>query len=237
MDDSNREDLRKLISASSPLMEKFREMAPGSYKHSQSVAGLCESIALELSLDVDMMKAAGMLHDIGKLVSPANFTENQSENINLHDDLPPLISLQLITKHVADSVMYLIQYPEVPRRVIEYVAQHHGTTVLQSIFNKAKKASNGNGLPDDDHFRYKSQKPKTVESSILMIVDSVSATARSKFSNGNLETPESRMKVINDTFNRLEQDEQIDALTYGVARVIKKVLYQELEAEYHSFNI
>jgi len=235
MDESQKENLKKLVNASSPLMEKFRERAPGSYKHSQTVGNLCEAIALELNLDVDLMKAAGLLHDIGKMVEPQNFTENQNGGENPHNGYDPIISYQLITKHVADSVFYLIQNAvDIPIKLIEIISQHHGNSILSSIYNEAKKKANGNGPPDEDHFRYKSRKPQSTEAVILMIVDNISATARSLFSNGNLETPESRMKVINDAMNRLEQDEQIDELTYGVARVIKKVLYQELESEYHS---
>lgn len=222
--------LKEIIEPNSPTMEKFREMAPGTYKHCVAVAGLCEAVGLELGLDNIELRGASMLHDIGKIFNSEYFTENQSGK-NPHDDMDPFISYHILTRHVSDSIMYLIQIDEIPRKIIEIISQHHGTTVLRSIYNKAKES---NKSLEDDHYRYKGAKPKSTEASILMIVDAIEATARGKYNAGELDSVKSRHKVIDSTVDRLVQDEQLDELKIGVIRVIKSVLFRELETTYHT---
>lgn len=225
------EPLKELIEPNSATMEKFREMAPGTYKHCVAVAGLCEAVGMELGLDIVELRAAAMLHDVGKMFNAEYFTENQGDKKNPHDDMEPFISYHVLTRHVSDSVLYLVQFEEIPRRLIEIISQHHGTTVLSSIYNKAKE---NNKSLEDDHYRYKGSKPKSTEASILMIVDAIEATARAKYNAGELDSSKARKKVIESTVERLEQDEQLDELKIGIVRVIKTVLFRELETIYHT---
>ncbi len=215
---------KKAMEANFPLLDKFRELAPGSYKHCQNVASICESIAAELNLDIDLLKCSALYHDIGKMNNPLCFSENQSNGLNMHDELEPYISCQLITKHIGDSVLYLIQEPEIPIEVIPIIAQHHGDTILRSIFSKTK------GDPEDK-YRYKSKKPQTPEASILMITDSVEATARALFNNTN--DNEFIQNSIDGTIDKLIDDGQLDIMKIGVLKVVKKVLFKELESIYH----
>ena len=224
------DDLKDLIDPSSKIMERFRDLAPGTYKHCQNVANLCESIALALKLEKpNMLKAAALLHDIGKSFNSNHFTENQN-GTNVHDELPTVASYHMLTRHVSDSVLYLLQFPEVPRNILEIISQHHGTTILSSIYNKAKSEDKGT---NEEYYRYKSIRPQSTEAAILMIVDGVEATARSLFNNGELEDSKSRQKVIDLTIDKLIKDEQLDELKIGIIRVIKDVLFQELESTYH----
>ena len=143
------------------MLEKFKTLAPGTFKHCVAVGDICESVGAAFDIDADLLKLCGMYHDIGKMCNPKCFIENQGEETNIHDDLPPLISYQLLTKHVSDSVLTLINQPEFPKRAIEIIARHHGNTVLRSIAGKAK------GI-DEDNFRYQSEKPNDIYSSILI---------------------------------------------------------------------
>ena len=127
-------------------------------------------------------------------------------------------------------MLILLQIPDFPREILEMVSQHHGDTVLQYFYNKSKSKV-------DSYFRYRSAKPQTVEAAVLMIADCVEATSRALSSNGELETSEDKNKVILNTIKRLEEDEQLDNLTYGQGRIIKKVLYKELENIYHKREI
>lgn len=208
-----------------PLLDKFRSIAPGSFKHCQNTANICESIASELGLNIDLIKCAALYHDIGKMNNPTYFTENQSNGTNPHDELDPYISYQIITRHVGDSVLHLLQVEEMPIEVIEVVSQHHGNTILKAFHNKVK------GEPDEK-FRYMCSPPISPEALILMIVDSVEASSRSFFLNDD-DKEEFIPKAINGTIERLMDDNQLDNMKIGVLNITKKLLFKELESIYH----
>ena len=131
-------DIKKFLDPSFPLFDKFREIAPGTLRHCQNVANLCESVAIELGLDVDVMKLSALFHDVGKINNPKFFTENQNGEGNPHDDLDPFVSHAIITRHVGDSILILLQFEDFPREVLEIISQNHGNTVLKIIANKTK---------------------------------------------------------------------------------------------------
>lgn len=218
--------MKNLFDSEFSLLAKFKETAPGTYRHCQNVMNLCESIALEMKLNVEIMKIAGMYHDIGKMNGPSFFSENQDEFKNPHDSLDPFVSYNIITKHVGDSILYLLQIEDLPKEVIHIVSQHHGDTVLKSIFNKSEK-----GI--EDKFRYKCQKPNCLESAILMISDSVEAAAKSMYNAGKLNGTESRKKIVNDITDCLINDDQLDCIRVGDIKQIKKILVRELDSIYH----
>jgi putative nucleotidyltransferase with HDIG domain len=219
-------NLKALLDAKYPFLEKFREKAPGTFQHCQNVSDLCEAVALELDLDTDMAKVLGQYHDAGKITFPEAFYENQNEGKNLHDDLEPLVSFHIISKHVSDTALILIQLPEFPNELIPPIVQHHGTTVLMSLFNKS-------GHKTDDAFRYKNTTPpESLEAIVLMICDSVEATIRSiEHTKGNIDSIED---IVYKTINRFEEDGQIDELRIGHSKKIKRALITTLKAKYHS---
>ena len=222
-------ELKDLLDSKFSLLEKFRDLAPGSFKHSQNVSIFCESVAIELGLDTDLMKVAGQYHDVGKMNYPDVFSENQEKTKNLHDELDTQISFHLITRHVGDTVLLIlnsIEDFEEKEKLMKIVSQHHGNTVLRYFFNKSETDT-------DDLYRYKSVPPQSIEAAVLMVCDSVEATARSLASNSDLETPEDRRKVVNTNVDRLMQDFQLDDIKVGDLRKIKSVLYKELENMYH----
>src|SRR6056297_96557 len=116
-------DLKELLDSKNPLLQNFREKCPGSYKHSQLLASMVEGLSLELGLNVELMKTAALYHDIGKLFNPNCFTENQNNNPDPHQKLDSMISYELITRHVSDSVALLINDKRFPRKVIEIISQ------------------------------------------------------------------------------------------------------------------
>ena len=216
---------KELFDSKFPLTDKFRSIAPGSYKHCQNVANICETIASGLGLNVDLLKISAIFHDCGKMNNPAYFTENQSNGSNVHDKLEPYVSYQIITRHVGDSVLHLLQIKNMPIEVIEIVSQHHGNTILKTFFSKAQ------GEPEEK-YRYLCSQPISAEALILMIVDSVEATSRSLFLNE--EAKEDFIpKAINGTIERLMDDNQLDNMKIGVLNITKKLLFKELESIYH----
>jgi putative nucleotidyltransferase with HDIG domain len=220
-------NIKDLLDAKFPLLERFREAAPGSFRHSQNVSQLCESVAIELGLDTDLMKCAGLYHDIGKLNAPEIFSENQGDK-NIHDDLDPSTSYHLITRHVGDTVTRLLEIPEFEDKMLlmQIVSQHHGNTVLRFFFAKAKSKV-------EDHFRYKNPAPQTIEAAVLMICDSVEATSRALDSDEDLKETKDRRNVVNTTVERLMNDYQLEDIKLGQIRIIKTVLFKELENIYH----
>lgn len=215
--------LQQLLDSKYPLLQEFREACPGTHKHSQGLAGMVESVALELDLNVDFMKVGAYYHDVGKMFNPKCFTENQLEDEDYHKDLTPVISYQLITRHVSDSVALLLNDHNFPREVVEMISQHHGTTILKYFYSKSKSK-------DEAKYRYKTTKPKTVEAMVLMVCDVVEATSRSLSQAGKLDPN----KVINDSIQGLIDDGQLDEVVVklGDLKKIKHALAKELEGIY-----
>jgi putative nucleotidyltransferase with HDIG domain len=211
-----------LLDAKYPLLHEFRDTCPGTFKHSQSLMSMIEGVSLSLDLDEDKMKVAALYHDVGKMFSPKHFSENQLENENPHDDVSPEVSYQVITRHVSDSVMVLVNNPDFPREIIEIISQHHGTTVLRYFCDKKKSK--------DNDFRYKTTKPTSIESMVLMVCDSIEAMSRALAQAGKFDPN----KVINETLQRLIDDGQLDDVTMklGDLKKIKAALAKELEGVY-----
>jgi putative nucleotidyltransferase with HDIG domain len=222
------DDLKELLSIDSSLMEVFKEKAAGTFRHCQNVASLCESVATEMDVDSESLIIAAKLHDIGKTNNPIYFSENQPSDTNPHDELDPAISYQYISRHVADSVLKLIQISYIPKDVIVIVSEHHGDCIIGAIYNKAKELYNGSTVPDN--FRYKNRKPTKVESAVLMICDVVESACRSLHNSNKLKDPK---ETIDRLVNNLIDDEQLDILTIGHLRTIRKVLYKEIESTFH----
>lgn len=218
-----KEGFALILDSSYPLLQYFRETCPGTYKHSQGLAAMVESISLSLGLDVNFMRVVAIYHDIGKTFNPKFFTENQLQDEDPHGDLDPWVSYQLITRHVSDSVNILLNDKNFPREVIEIISQHHGTNVVKYFFDKSESK-------DKDKFRYKCSKPSCVESAVLMIADHVEATSRSKVQSGNFDP----LEVIETTINSLLDDGQLDEvmMRLGDLKKIKTALAKELEGLY-----
>lgn len=220
MDENNTGDqdfkLKDLLDSSYPLLKWFRDACPGTFKHSQAVVGMVEGVSLELGLDVDEMKVMAQYHDIGKALHPEIFTENQGDE-NIHDTLDPWVSYELITRHVSDTTMILIDDDNFPKSTIKKMSQHHGTTLLKYFAEKSD---------DKDSFRYKTQKPSSIEAMILMICDNIEARSRSYIQNGKSFTA---LEIIDMTIDELSKDGQLDALTFGEHRKLVKALEKEFE--------
>ena len=227
-------DIKKFLDSKYPLLEKFREVAPGTFKHCKNVASFCESVALKLGLDVDTLLVAAHYHDIGKINYPEAFSENQNGGKNIHENIDPILSYQILTRHVGDSVVMLLDIKDMPMDVMNIIAQHHGSTVLQFFY---KKAIDINPDIPEDLFRYKCSPPQSIEAAVLMICDSVEATVRSLSAVGELGESKGRQAVVDSTIKRLMYDDQLDDMKVGDLKKIKRVLCKELEDVYHKREV
>jgi len=214
-------DFQILLDSKYYLLSEFREKCPGTYKHSQFLESMIESMGIDLGLDVDFMKVAAIYHDIGKIFNPKCFSENQLDDENLHNDLLPNISYELITRHVSDSIVILVNDNKFTRKLLEVISQHHGTTILRYFINKPNNLVIDSGL-----FRYKTSKPNSIEAMLLMICDQIEATSRSTLQSGKFNSS----KIIEDTINYLINDGQLDnvVLKLGNLKKIKESLIKEL---------
>jgi putative nucleotidyltransferase with HDIG domain len=217
--------LKDLLETSYPLLQRFREFCPGTYKHSQAIASMVEGIAIDLNLDVTLMKVAATYHDIGKIMNPLCFTENQPDDENIHEKLDPKISYQLISRHVSDTAFILLQDGNFPDELIRIACQHHGTSVMKYFFEKS-------GSDVDDYYRYKGTKPTCVESAILMICDCLEARSRSEAQ--KRQSSFDPDVLIEDTINQLMSDGQLDdvVMRLGDLQKIKDALTKELKGTY-----
>ena len=194
-----------------PLLREFRERAPGSFKHTQALVAMVQNVCAAIDIDPNDMYLAAQYHDIGKMWFPDYYTENQAEN-NIHDQLDPFMSYVIITQHVSNSVLILFQ-SDFPRKVIEIISQHHGTNILQSIFEKVKDPEKA------DLFRYKTAKPASFEALILMMCDNAEATSRSIYINQQKRVEPATL--VMNIFNRLQMDGQFDNVSVLLGKLKK----------------
>lgn len=214
-----------------PLLAEFRNKAPGSYKHAQSLVSMVENVCAAIDLDGDTLKMAAMYHDIGKMWSPLTFTENQGkEDENIHDNLDPLISYQIITRHVSDTVVILVAH-DFPKDVIRIASQHHGNCILQAIYENAKKADES-FEGEEDMFRYKTPRPDSLESLILMFCDQVEATSRSIYVEQNMDVDPS--VFVTNIYNKLHLDGQFNnvRLLLGDLKKIQDALISDVASNF-----
>lgn len=225
-EESNTEgsELNFLLDSTYPLLQKFREACPGTFKHSQALVSMMESISMALDLDVTFMKVAAQYHDIGKINNTKFFTENQMEDDpDPHENLDPYMSYQIISKHVSDGVNILINDENFPRKVIEIISHHHGTSVIKYFFDKSD-------TDIEDLYRYKCSKPECIEAAALMLGDHIEAKSRSLMQAGKFNPKE----TIEGTVNSLLNDGQLDSvyMKLGDLKKIKEALAKELEGIY-----
>jgi len=214
-------ELKRLLEPDSKLMEKFKDRVPGTFRHCDSVSQLTDAICSRLEfINRDILYPSSRLHDIGKMINPEFFCENQPTEDNIHDKLEPKVSFQYISRHVSDSILILLQYPCIPRGVLEVISQHHGNSPIRSI------CKNGN----IDDFRYCSKPPQSLEACTLMICDVVEAATRALFAKGKLDDIK---RIVTDLIDNLVNDKQLDYLRIGELRIIREVLFEEVGNLYH----
>lgn len=216
--------LRELSDLNHPLLKRLQEKAPGTYYHSLAVASLACVAAEAVEADVLLVRAGAYYHDIGKLVQPDYFIENQNNRENPHDTLDPRISYEIVKAHVSDGVAIAREYG-LPKAITDIIAQHHGTTVVEAFYGKAQKNPSSVHW-SRDFFRYDGPPPFSVEAGILMISDVVEAMFRVLKYTHALEVRERVHDVIVKKF----QDGQFDecALTTATLAKIETAMIQAL---------
>jgi cyclic-di-AMP phosphodiesterase PgpH len=183
--------LLELANPSQPLLRRLLVETPGTYHHSIMVGNLAERAAEAIGADPLVTRVAAYYHDVGKLANPLAFIENQAGGDNVHDQLEPEVSAQILKQHVADGID-LAYRAHLPKPLIAYIPQHHGTALMSYFYARArelaaepfgglataegKKAANA---IDPGRFRHAGPKPQTREAALIMLADGVEASVRS----------------------------------------------------------
>ncbi|MEX2155837.1 MAG: HDIG domain-containing metalloprotein [Gemmatimonadales bacterium] len=168
--------LLELSDPSRPLLRRLSLEAPGTYAHSVAMANLVEAACNRIGANGLLGRVGCYYHDIGKVKNPMFFVENQIPGNNPHDRLKAVQSAQIIKAHVVDGLA-LAAEADVPDSVAAFIPEHHGTTEITYFLDKAKKTDGGQARDPDD-FRYPGPKPRSMETAITMIADSVEAALR-----------------------------------------------------------
>ncbi|MBF0545842.1 MAG: HDIG domain-containing protein [Candidatus Riflebacteria bacterium] len=197
--------LLELADLSQPLLKRLADEAPGTYQHSVMVAALAEAAALEIGADPLLAKIGAYFHDIGKLKRPQYFAENQTDK-NQHDTLSPYLSSLILVGHVKDGIDLARDY-SLPDRVVAFIREHHGTTLISYFYQQAKTETAGSEDVSEDRFRYPGPKPQTKESAIVMLADSVEAASRT-LPQHNLARLEGLVGKIVE--NKFKEESQLD---------------------------
>jgi hypothetical protein len=164
-----------------PLLRILLTEAAGTYQHSLQVANLAEQAAERIGADALLTRVGAMYHDVGKALNPGLFIENQPPGIpNPHSAMEPEESASLIIRHVSDGLELGRRY-RLPRRILDFVTEHHGTLIARYQYVNAVKAAGGDeSLVDIEKFRYPGPRPQSRETAILMLADGSEARVRAE---------------------------------------------------------
>jgi len=191
-----------------PLQLLLLRNAPGTYQHSLQLANLVEQAAETIGADAMLARVGALYHDIGKLLNPYFFIENQPPgNINPHNDLDPESSAATIIKHVADGLDLGRKY-HLPAQLLDFISQHHGTTITRYQYTRAlEQAGMNKEAVDMEQFRYPGPKPSSREVALLMLADTCEARMRAERPKDEAELHELIKSVVKDKLELGELDE------------------------------
>ena len=231
-----------------PLLRELQQRAPGTYNHSLNVASIAEAAADAIGANALLTYVGGLYHDIGKMNKPEYFVENRSGGTNKHDRLSPALSLLVIVGHVKDGMELAMEFG-LPRAVRHFIEAHHGTTLVEYFYHRAKERAlaaaqaedaeideaaadlSGGDMPDEVEYRYGGPKPQTKEVAILMIADAVESATRSLPE----PTPARIDALVRDLANKRLMDGQFDdcELTLRELNVICESIARTVTSIYH----
>lgn len=222
--------LLELANLNHPGLKELIVQAPGSYHHSIIVGSLVEAAAEAIGANPLLARVMAYYHDLGKGCNPTYFIENQRAGGNPHDKLKPSMSAMVIRRHVTDGLEIAKNYG-LGEQILAGVAEHHGTTLIQYFFHKAKEQEDESNPVSENDYRYPGRKPQTRESALVMLGDSVEAASRSLAD----ATPARLKGLVNRIINMKFTDGQLEEcdLTLRDLHVIAKSFSRILMSIYH----
>ncbi len=221
--------LIELSDTANPLLRQLAEKAPGTFQHCLQVMNLADAAALAVDANVPLVRAGALYHDIGKIMNPVCFTENETPGVDYHSELSYKESAQEIIAHVNNGVALAEKYG-LPSVIKEFILTHHGTSCTGYFYNKY--LNEGGDPAQVSEFFYPGSKPVTKEQVILMLCDSVEAASRSlkDYSQDSLSSLVDKIvagKIDAGQFSEAE-------ISLSELNVIKAVMKNQLQQIYHA---
>ena len=221
--------LQELSRLDHPLLKDLLRRAPGTYHHSIMVANLAEQAAERVDANSALVRVGAFYHDVGKMNRPPFFTENQ-EGIDPHETLDPYSSARIIISHVSDG-LELARKHRLPDRIQDFIAEHHGDRLVVVFYQKALEQAGEEEKVDKSRFRYNGPPPRSRESGIVLLADSVEAASAAV----RPDTAEAIEKLVNRIVDDHIKDGQLDDsnLTMGDIREIRASFIETLKGRFH----
>lgn len=221
--------LLELSNTNTKLLRELNEKAPGTFQHSMQVANLAEAAANEIGANSMLVRTGALYHDVGKMVNPMYFTENQTTGVNPHHELSPRDSAKIITDHVIKGVEIAKKY-KLPDRIIDFIRTHHGTSTTYYFLMKEREM-NPDAEVDIKKFQYPGPNPFSKETAILMMCDAAEAASKSL----KMPTAQSISALIDKIIEKQMADNQFlnSDITFKEIETIKKIIKKKLLNMYH----
>jgi putative nucleotidyltransferase with HDIG domain len=232
--------LFELADMDQPALRKIQLEAPGTFTHTLQVRALAEPAAEAIGANRHLVSAGVLYHDLGKTLKPEYFVENQMGAEELHRRLRPSVSALLITAHVKDGIELAREYG-LPQQIIDFIPEHHGTTLVSYFYHSAKKdaeAQGGNGggaggeVVQESFFRYPGPKPQSRETALVMLADTLEAASRT------LNSPSAARlgAFVHELIMEKMLDGQLDEcdLTFADLALVEESFMRVLVTRFHS---
>ena len=221
--------LLELSNFDRPLLRELARKAPGTFNHSMTMGTIAEAAAEQIGANALLARVGAYYHDIGKTISPQIFVENQLNNENIHENLRPEESVQVIIRHVNEGIE-LAKQNKLPQELIDFIPMHHGTSPITFFYEKAKKLY-GEEKTNIEDYKYPGPKPNTKETAIVMLADGCESAVRS------ITEPDAQKveNMINNIFNTRLKDGQLDdsPITFKEITKMKEAFQSILMSQYH----
>jgi putative nucleotidyltransferase with HDIG domain len=215
-----------------PLLQRLLREAPGTYQHSLQVANLAELAAQRVGANASLLRVASMYHDVGKILNPHFFVENQADGVNPHETLNNSYqSARIIIGHVTEGERLARRY-RLPHRIRDFVMEHHGTTQVVYFYRQALDQAEGDGQAVNvEDFTYPGPRPQSRETAILMLADGCESSVRAR-------RPQSREDIretVDYIFETRLQSGQLDdsGLTLNDLRLLRDTFLTALQGVFH----
>jgi putative nucleotidyltransferase with HDIG domain len=204
--------LIELLDRNHPLLKRMANEAPGTFHHSMLVSELAREAVAAVGGNPLLAQVGAYYHDIGKMQMPEYFIENQTGK-NRHDSLTPTMSCLILGSHVRDGIQ-MAREAGLPPEIVAFIPEHHGTNLMSYFYHKAQERDNG---AEEQDFRYPGPRPGRKETAIVMLADSVEATARSL----DDPTPGSIRTVVKRIIEKRAEEGQLDNSSLTFADLVK----------------
>ena len=222
--------LLELSDQNHPLLRRLSLEAPGTYHHSLILGNLAEAAGESIGANALLLRVGAYFHDIGKVVKPEYFVENEGTQGSMHGALSPTMSTLIITAHTKDGAE-LARERGLPKAIIDMIRQHHGSSLVEYFYHRAAEGNDARQKVDQDLFRHPGPKPQTREAGVLLLADSVESASRSLPD----PTPSRIARQAHEIIYRKMMDGQLDECELTLAEVhkVEQSLVRSLTSVFH----